>query len=622
MDGIASFGPWLKQRRKALLLTQDDLARLVGCAVITIRKIEADELRPSPQITARLAEQLEFEPDELQAFLAFARLAATGVLPALPTAQPATRAAEPFAPVSRRELHSADVGLMALVELMTEHEVREAVAAFRAEFALARQLIDSLADYKQLHDLFQQLEDRYFLIYHDMKSLPGDEGAWERLERNEPDLLAALDTLLALNARIPFTAEATLWKQKLGRVRAEVPLVIEQRDVGRLQSTTLTLKDVIGRELSRANMRLIGTASSLRSERWCKPSHDPRAVRPAARGAGHHRALGNLCHRRHRTGRTRYDADQCHCSPQCLSGTRRRTTRIEAFVERDASELEAAWQDLTLMIEELCCETDADWAHKLRAIGADLQAALANGNAPKVVRFFRSYRSQAIRGFNQVDWELLTLCLYRVAEGRRTTGDHVEVGRMTTYSAEVSMDEMLPTFSSLAALRVAHSELMDHRRDNGQSAAFLADIASFLCQGRMAGALLDGDADRWAAQSLLDYWSNILLRSGGEAVDASLAEFDLMLAPGSSTTPSAPIAVSTPFRNVITIFFLRARRAAGSLDRSPQADTAAGGRGCVGQRQVVAGAGWPDSGAEAGAAPGSAMWCYLPAIVPGPEPLV
>ena len=45
MDSTASFGYWLRRRRKALDLTQEALARQVGCAVITIRKIEADELR-------------------------------------------------------------------------------------------------------------------------------------------------------------------------------------------------------------------------------------------------------------------------------------------------------------------------------------------------------------------------------------------------------------------------------------------------------------------------------------------------------------------------------------------------------------------------------------------------
>ena len=47
-----------------LELSQAELARLVGCAEVTIRKIEADERRPSPQIAERLAQSLELAPAE------------------------------------------------------------------------------------------------------------------------------------------------------------------------------------------------------------------------------------------------------------------------------------------------------------------------------------------------------------------------------------------------------------------------------------------------------------------------------------------------------------------------------------------------------------------------------
>ncbi len=42
-----SFGTWLSQRRKVLDLTQGEMAERVGCAVITIQKIEANQRRPS-----------------------------------------------------------------------------------------------------------------------------------------------------------------------------------------------------------------------------------------------------------------------------------------------------------------------------------------------------------------------------------------------------------------------------------------------------------------------------------------------------------------------------------------------------------------------------------------------
>ncbi len=49
-----SFGKLLKAQRRELGLTQDEMARRVGCAPITVRKIEADDLRPSVQVAERL----------------------------------------------------------------------------------------------------------------------------------------------------------------------------------------------------------------------------------------------------------------------------------------------------------------------------------------------------------------------------------------------------------------------------------------------------------------------------------------------------------------------------------------------------------------------------------------
>src|SRR6266508_384500 len=73
MDLPTSFGYWVRRRRKALDLTQAELARRVGCAEVTIQKIEADERRPSRQIAELLAEQLAIPADERAAFLQCAR---------------------------------------------------------------------------------------------------------------------------------------------------------------------------------------------------------------------------------------------------------------------------------------------------------------------------------------------------------------------------------------------------------------------------------------------------------------------------------------------------------------------------------------------------------------------
>ena len=64
MSHAASFGRWLSARRHLLDLTQDELAQRVGCSVVTIRKLEADERRPSKQIAERLAASLAISEAE------------------------------------------------------------------------------------------------------------------------------------------------------------------------------------------------------------------------------------------------------------------------------------------------------------------------------------------------------------------------------------------------------------------------------------------------------------------------------------------------------------------------------------------------------------------------------
>jgi predicted ATPase/transcriptional regulator with XRE-family HTH domain len=84
MDDSPSFGTWLKRRRKALDLTQADLAQLAGCSVVSIRKFEGDTQRPSRQLAALLAQQLAIPPDEHVTFVQFARQGLDAAPPVLP----------------------------------------------------------------------------------------------------------------------------------------------------------------------------------------------------------------------------------------------------------------------------------------------------------------------------------------------------------------------------------------------------------------------------------------------------------------------------------------------------------------------------------------------------------
>jgi predicted ATPase/class 3 adenylate cyclase len=94
-EDVYSFGAWVCLRRQALVMSREDLARQVGVAEVSIRKIEADERRPSPQVAALLAQQLQLAAETQTRFVQVARglLAVDQLPPPIPGSTGAAAAA-------------------------------------------------------------------------------------------------------------------------------------------------------------------------------------------------------------------------------------------------------------------------------------------------------------------------------------------------------------------------------------------------------------------------------------------------------------------------------------------------------------------------------------------------
>ncbi|MBK8985385.1 MAG: hypothetical protein IPM39_04780 [Chloroflexi bacterium] len=82
----------------------------------------------------------------------------------------------------------ASQGFAALLKLLRHPETREAIIRFQSDFQAASGRINLMNDLKLAHDLFQELENRYFLIENDRKRLPADDLAWDGVAINEPEL--------------------------------------------------------------------------------------------------------------------------------------------------------------------------------------------------------------------------------------------------------------------------------------------------------------------------------------------------------------------------------------------------------------------------------------------------
>ncbi len=84
MQTDLTFGDWLKRRRRGMGLTQVELGRRIDYSGETIRKVEADELRPSHQMAERLAAALDIPAEERGVFVRFARGEGEADNPVLP----------------------------------------------------------------------------------------------------------------------------------------------------------------------------------------------------------------------------------------------------------------------------------------------------------------------------------------------------------------------------------------------------------------------------------------------------------------------------------------------------------------------------------------------------------
>jgi transcriptional regulator with XRE-family HTH domain len=68
-----TFGAWLRLRRRQLDLTQKELADRSSCSVVTIRKIEQGNRRPSKQLAELMAAALQVPAEQMADFVTYAR---------------------------------------------------------------------------------------------------------------------------------------------------------------------------------------------------------------------------------------------------------------------------------------------------------------------------------------------------------------------------------------------------------------------------------------------------------------------------------------------------------------------------------------------------------------------
>jgi predicted ATPase/DNA-binding XRE family transcriptional regulator len=121
MQDQISFGTWLRKQRRASDLSQKALADQVGCAEVTLRRIEAGTLKPSKELANILLEKLDISEAERPSWISFARGLSGFPSKSIPSPnRPNTNLPAPLTTFIGREKEQADViRLIAQYRLIT-----------------------------------------------------------------------------------------------------------------------------------------------------------------------------------------------------------------------------------------------------------------------------------------------------------------------------------------------------------------------------------------------------------------------------------------------------------------------------------------------------------------------
>jgi hypothetical protein len=294
---------------------------------------------------------------------------------------------------------------------------RAALIGAQASLTQTCQHIRLLAEYKGVHDLLQQLELSYRvvydLLYEQDELLPAERVRWRGLANSQMALQTTIGKVCGFLATISFATDTAGWADELRAAQVQLGRAYGQRDVTGCGAAITAVADVVGGQLSRMNDRLIGALDALgllnllgilrqaqAAMNGLSPGTDATLAQRMARFAADLDALETLAGRL-KTLRDEHDAWQ-----QADNELRNEEALLGLSLER----FKRRWERLARQLQGLCAGVAAGWARDLDAAIGRMSDALAPNAATDPLDAFCDCRSAVIQRFNQVDQDLKTLC--------------------------------------------------------------------------------------------------------------------------------------------------------------------------------------------------------------------
>jgi hypothetical protein len=305
-------------------------------------------------------------------------------------------------------------GFDALVELMQSPEVRVAVVASEGAFQSVSEQTTTLNAYKLLHDQFQELEKKFFMLEQLQKRLHKDPEAWDELDFNhEPEFQACASELVRTAEAAPFAAHEGVWCDTLKDVCKDLKSSTSNRSLELLTTVVEIVRKMLSRIPTRLNASLVATAQNLRLEslvRALQTVRDRIDVLPLA------------------DDNARSQRDDFRRGVDAVEDLRVNLTfmvqihdllqriydelyAVDALVLPDMQSVENKWRVERIMLQKLTQAGESQRLSALRAVAAQLdEAVLISRNLAQSRRLYHEYRRKALRDLNQADDELLALC--------------------------------------------------------------------------------------------------------------------------------------------------------------------------------------------------------------------
>jgi len=300
-------------------------------------------------------------------------------------------------------------GLNALSSLIWAPQVRTAVAEFRRDFRIACEQIDVLGDYKDLHDVLHDVQDRCYkpLLPKVRVSTPQDLD-WDELASYELELTRDISRMQIISARPSIDASLRSPLEDLVRGERALQEAVESLDLSQLHKAVWFMKSAIATQPSRINTLLNTAARTLRlpslvAAMSCIKENMTRAELDRDRVTDFQVGLESLTRLNETLNALVYSHDRWQEMDDKLR-------LLEDTLDKDVDELKWSWPYVKLGLEQLCMDSGDEWGPPLLGDCAKLDDALAAKDPMKIKQFFRRVRSRESQRFYLVDLQLKELC--------------------------------------------------------------------------------------------------------------------------------------------------------------------------------------------------------------------